>query len=87
MPPKLDVNAPDMYIPLMAFLTYILMAGLLLGTRKEFSPEVLGMHASYALGWFAIEVFVIFVVLQVLGLKTALKTFDIMAFCGYKYFG
>ena len=87
VPPKLDVNAPDMYIPLMAFVTYILMVGVCLGTQNKFTPEQLGIQASSSLGWFVIEVFVIFVSLQVLAIKSALSTFDIVAFCGYKYFG
>lgn len=86
-PPKLDVNAPDMYIPVMAFVTYILMVGVTLGFEDRFSPEKLGIYASSALGWFVIEVFIIFLSLQILSIKSALATFDIMAFCGYKYFG
>lgn len=35
IPPRLDVNAPDLYIPLMAFVTYILMSGFVLGTQKR----------------------------------------------------
>ena len=87
VPPKLDVNAPDMYIPIMAFVTYILMVGICLGIQEKFTPEILGIQASSALGWFVIEVFLVFISLQILGIKSALKTFDIMAFCGYKYFG
>ncbi|KAM9591513.1 protein YIF1B-like [Morphnus guianensis] len=30
--PRFNVNAPDLYIPVMAFVTYILIAGLALGT-------------------------------------------------------
>lgn len=86
-PPKFDVNAPDMYIPIMAFVTYILMVGVTLGTLDKFSPEILGLYASSALGWFVIEVLMVFLSLQILSIKSALKTFDIMAFCGYKYFG
>jgi len=87
VPPKLDVNAPDMYIPLMAFVTYLLVVGVALGVQKKFTPEVLGMQATSALAWFVFEVLAIFITLQILGLKTALKTFDIIAFGGYKYFG
>ncbi|XP_064262539.1 protein YIF1B-like isoform X1 [Passer domesticus] len=41
--PRFDVNAPDLYIPAMAFLTYILLAGLALGTQNRFSPASLGL--------------------------------------------
>ncbi|KHJ75462.1 Hrf1 family protein [Oesophagostomum dentatum] len=32
-PAKEDVNAPDLYIPLMAFITYIIVSGFVLGTQ------------------------------------------------------
>ena len=75
-----------MYIPVMAFVTYILMVGICLGIHKKFTPEQLGIQASSALGWFFIEVLVIFIWLQILRIKS-LKAFDIISFCGYKYFG
>lgn len=33
--PRFDVNAPDLYIPVMAFITYVLVAGLALGTQNR----------------------------------------------------
>ena len=41
LPPTQDVNAPDLYIPTMAFTTYVVMIGLLKGTVGEFTPDVL----------------------------------------------
>lgn len=35
VPPRLDVNAPDLYIPLMAIVTYISVAGLVLGMHDR----------------------------------------------------
>ncbi|KAL7200872.1 hypothetical protein ACSBR1_032738 [Camellia fascicularis] len=40
-PPIYDINAPDLYIPLMAFGTYVVLAGLSLGLQGKFSPEAL----------------------------------------------
>ena len=37
--PKFDVNAPDLYIPTMAYVTYILLVGYVLGLRNAFSPD------------------------------------------------
>ncbi|XP_036689582.1 protein YIF1B isoform X3 [Balaenoptera musculus] len=37
--PRFDVNAPDLYIPAMAFITYVLVAGLALGTQDSPSPH------------------------------------------------
>lgn len=36
-----DENAPDLYIPLMAFITYTLLTGYVKGTKDSFTPEVL----------------------------------------------
>ena len=55
--------------------------------QDKFTPEQLGIQASSALGWFVIEIILILILMQILSIKSALKTFDIMAFCGYKYFG
>lgn len=36
-----DDNAPDLYIPLMSFITYIIVTGYVKGTKNSFTPEVL----------------------------------------------
>ncbi|KAM4608078.1 protein YIF1B [Discoglossus pictus] len=85
--PRFDVNAPDLYIPAMAFITYILVAGLALGTQNSFSPEILGMQASSALAWLIVEVFAILLSLYLVTVNTDLTTVDLIAFSGYKYVG
>uniref|UniRef100_A0A8C5QJ21 Protein YIF1 n=1 Tax=Leptobrachium leishanense TaxID=445787 RepID=A0A8C5QJ21_9ANUR len=85
--PRFDINAPDLYIPVMAFITYILVAGLALGTQNSFSPEILGMQASSALAWLIFEVFVILLSLYLVTVNTDLTTVDLVAFAGYKYVG
>ena len=55
--------------------------------KNKFTPEQLGIQASSALGWFLFEIFIIYLSLQILSIKSTLKTFDIIAFCGYKFFG
>lgn len=85
--PRHDVNAPDLYIPTMAFITYILLAGMALGIQKRFSPEVLGFCASTALVWVVIEVLVMLLSLYLLSVHSDLSTFDLIAYSGYKYVG
>jgi hypothetical protein len=34
--PVHDINAPDLYIPVMSFITFVLMTGLLKGTKSKF---------------------------------------------------
>ncbi|XP_064295789.1 uncharacterized protein LOC135310760 [Phalacrocorax carbo] len=85
--PRFDVNAPDLYIPTMAFITYILVACLVLGTQNRFSPDSLGLQASSALAWLIVEVLAILLSLYLLAVNTDLTTIDLIAFGGYKYVG
>ncbi|XP_012697150.1 protein YIF1A [Clupea harengus] len=87
LPPRHDLNAPDLYIPSMAFITYLLLAGMALGIQKRFSPEVLGLCASTALVWMVIEVFAMLLSLYLLTVHSDLSTFDLIAYSGYKYVG
>ncbi|XP_062996780.1 protein YIF1B [Elgaria multicarinata webbii] len=85
--PRFDVNAPDLYIPVMAFITYILVAGLALGTQNRFSPDLLGLQASSALAWLIVEVLAVLISLYLITVNTDLSTIDLVAFSGYKYVG
>ena len=86
LPPREDLNAPDMYIPLMSFVTYILLSALLYGLSGTFHPELLGYTASQAL--FA-------VVFELVGLKLGCyllnigssQMLDLVAYSGYKFVG
>jgi len=85
--PRYEVNAPDLYIPVMAFVTYILVAGMVLGTQDRFTPEQLGTQASTALVWIIIELVALTLSLYILNLNTQLKYLDILAYSGYKFVG
>ncbi|XP_076002641.1 protein YIF1B isoform X2 [Genypterus blacodes] len=85
--PCLDVNAPDLYIPAMGFITYVLVAGLAMGTQNRFSLELLGVQASSALVWLIMEVLVVLLSLYLVTVNTDLTTIDLLAFSGYKYVG
>lgn len=85
--PRYDVNAPDLYIPVMAFVTYILLAGVVLGTQSRFSPEHLGLTASTAIVWMIIELVALLLTMYVLNVSTDLKYLDLLSYCGYKYVG
>ncbi|XP_028274778.1 protein YIF1B isoform X3 [Parambassis ranga] len=85
--PRFDVNAPDLYIPAMGFITYVLVAGLALGTQNRFSPELLGVQASSAFVWLIMEVLAVLLSLYLVTVNTDLTTIDLLAFSGYKYVG
>jgi len=50
--PKQDINAPDAYLPLMAFITYIIMMYIVVGQgqKESISPQIITKCASSALG-------------------------------------
>lgn len=85
--PRYDVNAPDLYIPVMAFVTYVLLAGVVLGTQSRFSPEQLGITATTALIWTVIEILALLFSMYIMNISSSLKLLDLLSYCGYKYIG
>lgn len=69
----------------MAYITYVVVAGLMLGMQQRFSPEQLGIQASSALAYSIFELLVYSITLYVSNIKTNMKTLDLLAFCGYKF--
>lgn len=83
--PRYDVNAPDLYLPAMGYVTYVLLAGFMLGTQHRFSPEQISIQASSALAYIIFEMVLYLVTLYITNTVTSLKTLDLLAFSGYKY--
>ncbi|RDY02298.1 Protein YIF1B-B [Mucuna pruriens] len=85
-PPIYDINAPDLYIPLMAFGTYVVLAGISLGLRGKFSPEALNwLYIKGLVGWF-MQTALLKVTLLSLGSGEA-PLLDIIAYAGYTFPG
>ena len=85
--PRHDINAPDLYVPLMAFVTYILLIAFVLGTGGSFHPEVLGKTASSGIAVLVIEVMLIKGGFYFLSSPTPVAFSDLLAYCAYKYVG
>ena len=85
--PYLDINAPDLYIPLMGYITFIFLSGIAQAAQNKFTPEALGIESSSKLACLTVEVLVILMTLYAISMPTSLKTLDIISFCGYKYVG
>lgn len=83
--PRYDINAPDLYIPTMAYITYVVLAGMVLGFQNRFSPEQLGIQASSALAYSIFELVVYTLTLYIANIPTSLRTFDLLALSSYKY--
>lgn len=83
--PRYDINAPDLYIPTMAYITYVVLAGLVLGMQNRFTPEQLGILASSALAYSMLELIIYSITIYVANIPTKLKTLDLLAYSGYKF--
>jgi protein transport protein YIF1 len=86
--PKHDTNAPDLYIPLMSFITYILLYGFIKGinlTSKGFSPDLLITAVWRCLLIQVLEIALIKFSLTMIGVS--IPSLDVTAYTGYKYVG
>lgn len=83
--PRDDINSPDLYIPIMGYITFIVIAGFILGLQDRFSPEQLGIQASSALAYNVFELIIYTITIYVTNIQTSLKTLDLVAYSGYKY--
>ncbi|WOL08031.1 protein YIF1B-B [Canna indica] len=85
-PPIFDINAPDLYIPFMAFATYIILAGFSFGLEGKFTPEALSIQFTRGLaGWF-MQVLLLKGLLYSLGGVEA-PLLDMVAYGGYTFTG
>lgn len=87
LPPREDVNSPDMYIPAMAFVTYILLSTLLAGLRGAFKPELLGLTATNAFAVVIIELILLKLGTYLLNISNESQWLDLVAYSGYKFVG
>jgi hypothetical protein len=85
--PRLELNAADLYIPSMAFVTYILVVGYMLGVQERFSPEMLATTASGALTALFLEILMVYLCTTVMSITSTLAKWDFLAFSMYKYVG
>ncbi|KAL4707354.1 hypothetical protein ACJJTC_005283 [Scirpophaga incertulas] len=83
--PRFDVNAPDLYIPAMGYVTYVLLTGFILGLQHRFSPEQISIQASSALAHIVFEVAVYLLTLLVAGVGRGPRALALLALAGYKY--
>ena len=87
LPPRDDLNSPDMYIPTMSLITYTLLSTFLAGIQGTFKPELLGSNASTALGVIIAEIVILKVAMYLLGITSESQFLDLVAYSGYKFVG
>jgi protein transport protein YIF1 len=84
-PPREDVNSPDLYIPCMALVTYILLSALRAGLDAKFHPEVLAKKTSTAITIIVLECLFVKLGCYALGVQGNSQLVDILAYTGYKF--
>ena len=87
LPPREDVNSPDMYIPVMAFVTYILLSTLIAGLNGKFEPQLLGITFSNASVIILLELAVLWLGRYILNIQSESQIYDLVAYSGYKFVG
>ena len=85
-PPRADINAPDLYVPVMGFVTYIVLCAIVAGVAGAFKPELLGLVATKALVVVALDVLVLKLGFYLLS-NSAHALLDCAALCGYVFVG
>ncbi|TPX32717.1 hypothetical protein SmJEL517_g04248 [Synchytrium microbalum] len=85
--PREDLNAPDLYIPVMSFVTYILLVGMWAGQQDKFHPEVLGITSTTALFVVVLEVLFVKFGCYLLNVVGDVPWLDLVAYCGYQFVG
>jgi hypothetical protein len=83
--PHSDGNAPDLYIPLMSFITYVLLCAMVYGNAGQFSPQVLPQVATLCFACQIAEVLTIRFGIYLLQAPVAML--DLLSYTGYKYLG
>ncbi|PWN91946.1 YIF1-domain-containing protein [Acaromyces ingoldii] len=85
--PREDVNSPDLYIPVMALVTYVLLVSVIRGLESRFHPEVFGLILSRALGIVFFEFAAVKLGCYLLNIQGDHTMVDLLAYSGYKFVG
>lgn len=76
-----------MYIPLMAFVTYVLLTTLIAGLNGKFEPQLLGITFSNASVVIMLELVVLWLGRYFLNINSESQIYDLVAYSGYKFVG
>jgi len=87
LPPRDDLNSPDMYIPIMSLITYILLSTVLAGIRGTFRPEILGSITTTSVVVIVLELLILRTAIYLLNITNESSLLDLAAYAGYKFVG
>lgn len=76
-----------MYIPVMAFTTYVLLSTLIAGLNGKFEPQFLGINFSNASAIIILELVLLWLGKYFLNISSESQIYDLVAYSGYKFVG
>lgn len=76
-----------MYIPIMAFTTYVLLSTMIAGLNGQFKPELLGITFSNASVIIILELVLLWLGRYFLNINSESQIYDLVAYSGYKFVG
>mmetsp|Transcript_78239 Transcript_78239/g.198860 ORF Transcript_78239/g.198860 Transcript_78239/m.198860 type:complete len:333 (-) Transcript_78239:147-1145(-) len=82
---EVEIEEPDLYIPIMGFVTYVLLCGLIRGLQDTFHPDVISATITFAMVALVVETTVAKAVLFTAGAVNT-PAVDLAALLGYKFF-
>ncbi|KAG6820393.1 hypothetical protein H0H93_001163 [Arthromyces matolae] len=85
--PRDDINSPDLYIPSMALVTYILLCALYAGLSKQFHTKILGEAFSRGIAVLILDFAFVKLGCYFLNVHDSGSLVDIVAYGGYKFVG
>ncbi|KAG6901784.1 hypothetical protein C0995_008032 [Termitomyces sp. Mi166 len=85
--PREDINSPDLYIPSMALVTYILLCALYAGISKQFHTKILGDALSRGIAVLVLDFAFVKLACYFLSVPDSGSVVDIVAYGGYKFVG
>ena len=86
VPPRDDINAPDLYIPLMAYATYTILCGIIYGICNAFKPDLLSFEASKGFAILVVEVLIVKLGFYLLS-NASISVLECLSYCGYIFVG
>jgi len=86
-PPREDINSPDLYIPVMSCITYIILFAITMTTEGVFNPEILGGTALKVFSLLVGEVLLMKLICYLMSISADVAFLDLIAYSGYKFIG
>ncbi|OUM57558.1 hypothetical protein PIROE2DRAFT_17419 [Piromyces sp. E2] len=93
-PPREDINSPDLYIPVMSCVTYVILFAITttLSTDENnkkgvFNPELLGKKTLHLFYLLVGEVLLMKLICYLMSISADVAFLDLIAYSGYKFIG